>query len=113
MMKTTISIILCIFLFASCAKTKNSNNYDPNSFEAPFNKIAKGMDKEIVLKMCNKPYDIKLNDLQNGEKVDIYKFDTKPKKPIFKIIFSGNKVLKVLRYDGTISLDPNGNAKVD
>ena len=104
-MKSLTIMILVLLMITACTNNKKTNNRDQSTFEPPFNQFTIGMEKDAVLKMCKKPYHIELDKIYNGEKQDHYWFDRKPKETVFKIIFKENKVIKVLRFDGSISAD--------
>ncbi|PCJ63469.1 MAG: hypothetical protein COA79_01265 [Planctomycetota bacterium] len=100
--------VICSFVFCliltSCSTNKKPNNFDQKTFEQPFNKIRKGMNKEQTLLLTGKPYKILIDvkDHDQDKLIDMYDF--KLKSAYFRIVFYKNKVTKVFRYGGSITM---------
>ncbi|PCJ51510.1 MAG: hypothetical protein COA79_26115 [Planctomycetota bacterium] len=106
------SIIFCLII-TSCSMNKKRNNFNQKTFEELFNKITKGMKKEPTLRLTGKPYKKLTGVKDQGRLIDIYDFELN--KTYFRIIFYKNKVTKVIRYSGVVtmngSLDTSESAK--
>lgn len=101
--------LLSLFMLWGCTTQKKINNLDPTTFEAPFHKVSPNMTEKEVIALCGNPHQKELDKVYQGKKYDYFYYDTKPKKPVFKIIFHDGKVEKILRYDNSMKITKGEN----